>query len=337
MRLMIRLSAALLVFWTSCSPSGPCVFAQQTAELRVSVGAVTKYSGAPSSSDRQRCQDFLDLLETQLATEFLKSPEVDYLDRSSLDEIFQELHVSSDVAFDQSSGPLRGLLGRLDFLIVATASSPTSARVRVLDVETGAVKVVAVCERRTSIFASRSAAAPECIASIVSQTQSVVKTRLAVKRQRLMKAAVAKRAAQEQRTKLAQREREEVRKRAQREKEEETRRAQEEQTAAQQRAEEERAAQQRQAEIEDQINAARPKYEDAITRLSAQTTFWKKIDGELRSRGFSLRSDVQSALKSAQLTADRCGEFLTAGKPDALNTCINELSQELDRLEKYRQ
>jgi hypothetical protein len=246
MRVLIGLSAVLFISWIITSSSDPWLFAQETAEPRVSVGAVTKYSGAPSSSDRQRCQDFLDLLETQLAGEFVKSPEIDYLDRSSLDDVFQELHLGSDIAFDPSSGALRGLLGRLDFLIVAAASSPSSARVRVLDVETGRVKAVAICQPRTSILGGLSAAAPECIASIVSQTSSAVKTRLALKRQRLMKAAAAKRAAEEQRTKLAQQEREEERKRAQREKEEETRRAQEEQTAAQQRAEEERGAQQRQ-------------------------------------------------------------------------------------------
>jgi hypothetical protein len=315
----------VLIFWTIVSSAQPCVFAQQTPELRVSVGAVTRYAGPYSSSDRQRSQDFLDLLETQLAAGFVNSPELDYLDRSSLGELFQELHLSSDIAFDTSSGALRGLLGRLDFLVVAVASSPSSARVRVLDVETGAVKGVAICQPRTSIFGGLSAAAPECIATIISQTSAAAKARLALKRQRLMKAEAAEHAAEEQRTKLAQMEKEEERKRAQ-----------QQQMVAQQQAEEEAAAQQRQAEIEQQIDAARPKYEDAIARLSGETAFWHQISEELRSQGGSLRPEIRSALQSAHMTADRCAGSLKAGKPDVLNTCISELNHKLDQLDKYK-
>jgi flagellar biosynthesis GTPase FlhF len=336
-------SAAVLIFWTVAPSPHTCVFAQQTSELKVSVGAVTKYSGSYSSSERQRCQDFLDILETQLAAEFVKLPELDYVDRSSLDEVFHELHLSSDIAFDTSSGALRGLLSRLDLLIVAVASSPSSARVRVLDVETGAVKGVAICQPRTSIFGGLSATAPECIATIISQTSSAAKARLTLKRQRLMKAAAAERAAEEQRTMLAQKEKEEERaaeeqriKLAQKEKEEERERAQQALIAAQEQAKEEAAAQQRQAEIEQQISAARPKYEDAITRLSGETAFWNQIAEELRRQGGSLRPEIRSALESAHMTADRCGESFKVGKPDVLNTCIGELNRKLDQMEKYK-
>jgi hypothetical protein len=313
-----------LIFLTITPPSQSYIFAQ-AQKLRVGVGAVTKYSGSLSSSGRQRCQDFLDVLETQLAADFVKSPDVEYLDRSNLDEVFRELDIPSDVAFDASTGALRGLLGRLDYLIVAESSSPSSARVRVIDVETGAVKVATICQPRTSLFGGLSTEAPECIPSIVAQTSSLAKARLALKRQRLMKAAAAEQAAEERRAELAKREREE-----------ESKRAQQELIAAQQRDEEQRAAQERQAEIEHQINAVRPRYEEAVARLSAEAAFWKQLNEELRSRGGSLRPAIQSALKSAHLTADRCGEFLTAGKPDELNTCISELSRKLDRLEEYK-
>jgi len=318
--------------------------AQEVHEPRVSVGAVTKYTGPRSSSEQlQRSADFLAMLETQLAANFVRSSEAEYLDRSNLGELFRELHLSSASVFDPSSGALRNLLGRLDYLIVAESSSPTLARVRVLDVETGAVKVAAICEARTSLFGGISTAAPECIPSIVGQTVSLAKARLAVKRQRLMKTAAAERAAEEQRA-------EEQRKLDRGEKEEERKRAQMERVAAQreaelikqqkaderQRAEEERAAQERQAEIQQQVDAARPRYEDVVARLSGETTFWEHFNEQLRRQGLSLRPEVRSALKSAHMTADRCHEFLAASKPDALNTCISELSHKMDQLQEYR-
>jgi outer membrane murein-binding lipoprotein Lpp len=231
---------------------------------------------------------------------------------------------------------LKGLLGRLDYLIVAESSSPTLSRVRVLDVETGAVKMATFCQARTSLFGGLSTAEPECIPSVVARTSELARSCLALKRQRLMKAAAAERAAAEQSA-------EQERKRVEREKQQGRITAQrdaefiEQQKATErQRAEDERANQEMQAEIDRQINAAKSGYEDLIARLSEHTAFWERISGQLRRQGLGLRRDVQSALTSAHMTATRCGEFLANRKPSELSTCVDELNHKVDQLEQYR-
>lgn len=337
MRLRIYLILILYLTLSAITPwSQSCIFAQEGQDPKVSVGAVTKYTGPFSASDRQRNEDFLAILETQLAAKFATSGDVEYLDRSNLDAIFREQRLSSASLFDASTGAMKGLLGRLDFLIVAESSSPTLARVRVLDVETGAVKVSMMCQPRTTIFGGLSTDAPECVPSIVAQTSSLAKARLALKQQRLTKAAAAEHAAEEQRAKLEQQEREEERERAHQEQIARQQQADQERTAQKEQAAEQMAAQERQAKTDRQINAARPQYEDAIARLSGQTAFWKHLSEDLRRQGGSLRPEIESALSGAQATANRCSEFLAAGKPDALNTCVDELSRKLNQLEKYK-
>ncbi len=313
-----------------------CVLAQEAQGLRCSVGAMTKYTGSSSSGDAQLSKDSLATLETQLAAAFAKSSELQYLDRSNLDEIFRELHVSSTSLFNASSGALRGLLGRLDYLIVAESSSPTLSRVRVLDVETGAVKMAAFCQARTPISGGASSAEPDCISSILARTSELGKACLTLKRQRLMKAAAdgraaaAKRAEQErQRVEL---EKQQGRIAAQKEAE----LFEQQEAADRQRAEEERASRERQAEIDRQIEATRPAYDDAVARLSTETAFWEKLSEQLRRQGLGLRGDVQSALTGARTNASRCSKFLEARKPDELKACVDDLGRKVDQLERYR-
>src|ERR1039457_342392 len=98
-------------------------------DARISVAAVTKYTGILSPDEVRHGQDFLMTLETQLAANFVAAKDVDYLDRNNLDALFREVHLSSNSVFDQSTGALRGLLGRLDFLIIIEASEASTARI----------------------------------------------------------------------------------------------------------------------------------------------------------------------------------------------------------------
>src|SRR5665213_2074905 len=89
-------------------------------QATVSVGAVTKYTGIATNEkdikDIKSINEFLNTLESQTAKEFVKHTEVDYLDRMNMDATFGELNLSSNSNFDSSSGALRGLIGRLDYL-----------------------------------------------------------------------------------------------------------------------------------------------------------------------------------------------------------------------------
>ena len=120
---------------------GACFAVAGAQQSVVSVGAITKYTGVLTSredvKDLKEINGFLNSLESQLAGEFVKYPDVEYLDRTNTEDIFEELHLSSKSAFDPSSGALRGLMGRLDFLAVIDSSEPMSARLRLIDVQSG--------------------------------------------------------------------------------------------------------------------------------------------------------------------------------------------------------
>lgn len=291
----------------------------------VNVGTMLKYSGPGGTPDSLRSAEFLKVLEAQLAAAMAKSPEVDYLERTNLEQLFRELHVTSSGAFDFSSGGLRGLMGRLDFLVVAEASSSSSARVRLIDVETGAVKFVTLCEPKTTLFGGLSNEAPSCIQPLVSQTAIVAKARSEQKKQRLEKATAAAQAAQQEAERQAQAARDEQRKRLQ-----------QEQQAAQQREKAEREAQAQQAALHRQIENLTPQYEDALGQLEGQTSFWQQMSAQLRSRGGNLRPEIQSTLSSATATANRCHQSLIAENPQGLNSCLNDLRRQLDKLETYK-
>ena len=58
--------------------------------------------------------------------------------------------MSSGRDFDQTTGGFRGLMGRLDFLIVIDGVDASTAKMRLIDVETGAVKGVETCSKRAA-------------------------------------------------------------------------------------------------------------------------------------------------------------------------------------------
>jgi len=340
MQISNRLRNAVLWISVFLSPAS-CILAQGEREPKVSLGAVTKYTGSISSAELQRSQDFLATLETQIAARFIQSPDVAYLDRGNLDEVFREANLSSGASFDSSSGALRGLLGRLDYMLIAESSSPTMARVRVLDIETGAVKVAAICQAHTSLFGGT--AEPECISSIVAQMSSQAKSQLSVKRQRLLSAASAAKAAEERRIAqqiaITQAAKDEERRRMREERieaQKQQQMLQQQQIENNRRADEQRASEQQQIQILQQIGSMRSRYEDSMSQLSAASDFWEHLRQQLRDQGHSLRPEVQSALASARSNGSRCSEALAARNPDGLNACLDDLTRNLDHLEQYK-
>jgi len=275
-------------------------------------------------------------LETQLAASLVGAKDVDYLDRSNLDALLREVHLSSNSVFDQSSGALRGLLGRLDFLIVIEASTATTARVRVVNVETGAVKGIAICEVPTNFFGLPSKATPDCVPRVLEQTVAAAKAQSAVKQNRLAKAAAERQAEEQAKAergkKAASQQQEADRKRAGQE------RAAKEQKAEndRRRAEAEDADRKQQAEIERQLDVLRPRYDDATARISAESARWEGVRRSLASSGLGLRSDVESTLSNARRTADRCSGLLSSRNPEQLSNCLNRLDNILYQLGQYR-
>jgi hypothetical protein len=175
-----------------------------SGEERVNVGTVTKYTGKPASQNELKNSElFLATLETQAAAEALKFDDIDYMDRSAVDQVFQELNLSSDVAFNPASGALKGLLGRLDFLIVIDASSPTVARMRALDNQTGAVRAVAICRRPNSSFASASLGDGACVRAFMGQLHPHLKKLLSDRLERKAAAQQQEMDAQERRAETA--------------------------------------------------------------------------------------------------------------------------------------
>jgi hypothetical protein len=285
--------------------------------VTVSVGSVPKYSGIITNEDDikdlKEINNFLFGLESQLAAEFVKYSDVDYLDRTNTMEIFREKHLSSGPDFDPSSGAMRGLLGRLDYLAVLDASEPTTARIRLIDVETGAVKVVENCKKRTSLFGT-SDTPPDCIPLFVQKAHAVTSAKLNEKHAHLQKQQQDDQAAQQQANV------------------EQQRRIQEQKTQEKQRQKDQLAAQQLQSRIAD----VKSQLDDANARLSAENSFWQDMNQQLMASGHSLRPEIRSVLTSANSDSRRCQQILSEMNVEKLQPCIDDLNHHLDSLDSYK-
>jgi hypothetical protein len=308
---------------------GACFAVTGAQQPVVSVGAITKYTGVVTSrddvKDLKEINGFLNSLESQLAGEFVKYPDVEYLDRTNTEDIFQELHLSSKSAFDHSSGALRGLMGRLDFLAVIDSSEPMSARLRLIDVQSGAVKAIETCKRSTSFFGTPTDVPPACIAPFVSRTRTVVQAKRVDKQARLQRQAFQEQAVKKQ---AAGQQRQAV--------------AQQKQLALENQAEQKQLAQQQQAEalaqkqLEGEIAAVKPDFDDALSRLSTANRFWGNFSQQLASSGISLRSEIRTAMDTANADGTRCQQLLSRMKPDEVKVCTAQLNRHLDRLDAMK-
>jgi hypothetical protein len=294
------------------------------AQDRVNLGAVLKYTGLPSDlTELKNTNLYLQALETQTASEAIKLSGVRYIDRVSVDQIFREKNLSEDMAFNPSSGALRGLLGRLDVLIVIDAVDPSVARLRAIDLEDGSVRALSTCKR--GLFSSPSDGAPECsnafVAGLLPITRELSSTktqrRLDEQRaesQRLAKQASDNRAAAAEAE--AQRRRQEADAEGLRQKQDEDARVLAEKRAT--------------------VAKLQPELDDADARLQSANDFWSRMSRSLAAQGRGLRSDVQTTLRSANTTAQRCVGLSQNLDGDGLKDCISDLSGKLDKLDGYK-
>ncbi len=106
------------------------------------------YSAWAGGSDialMRRVNGSLINLESDLAGKISSMPGVAYQDRTATTELLREVHMTNGRDFDQMTGALHGLMGKLDFLVVIDAVDASNARMRLIDVQTGSVKGVANC------------------------------------------------------------------------------------------------------------------------------------------------------------------------------------------------
>ena len=120
----------------------------------VTVGAITRdagvynlWIGPKDLPTIQAVNRSLVVLESDLAGAVSSMRGVSYQDRTATKELLDEVHMSSGRDFDQTTGGLRGLMGRLDFLVVIDGVDASTAKMRLIDVETGSVKGVETCKR----------------------------------------------------------------------------------------------------------------------------------------------------------------------------------------------
>lgn len=301
---------------------GVLVAVTQAQQPTVSVGAITKYTGVLTNrddiKDLKDINNYLNSLESQLAAEFVKYPDIQYLDRTNTEDIFHELRLSSNSAFDSSSGALRGLLGRLDFLAVINSSEPTNARLRLIDVESGAVKAIETCKQSKSLFGTSSDVLPDCIAPFASRTRIVVQAKRVEKQARLQRLALqtqqAKKLAEEQQKQLAQ----------------------EKQAQQKQLAQEQQEQASAQAQLESEIAVVKPDLDNALSRLSTANSFWDGFSKQLASSGISLRSEIRTALNTANADGVRCQQLLLHMKPSEVKVCTLQLTRHLDNLDAMK-
>jgi len=307
---------------------GFCAFAN-AQQATISIGAVTKYSGIATNSkdvaDIKTINQYLNNLEAQLAREFVNAGGVDYLDRMNTDALFREMHLSQSAAFNASSGALRGLLGRLDFLVVIDSEEPTTARVRLIDVESGAVRALETCKRKSSFLGLGQDGVPDCLGPFTTRARDAARVKMQAKAERTRQQAIQAQAAKEQ----AAKDQQQARAKAEADERDREKALQ----LAQQRAE---AQAKDQAEVDKQVSALKPDFDDAIARLSAANGFWNDLSKQLASSGQSLRSTIRTALNSANLDGKRCGELLSQRNVNDAKPCVSKLNSDLDKLDQLK-
>ena len=298
-------------------------------DARVSLGAVTKLSAQIETEQTRETLDLLSLTEAHTAAAFIKATDIGYLDRGSMDALLAELRLSSSGAFDSSSGPARGLLGRLDFLVVIEAALPTSIRLRAIDVKSGAVKSTGICETQTGWLGGRSVDYAECVSPFVDQTLSVARQRLATKKIEAERAAAAALAREEERL-----EAESAANRAQAEArlDAERRMREDKENADRQRREEMRQRAARQAEID----RMRLDYESAISRATKEIIFWDDMTKMLAEAGNTFRPEISVTLENAKSKRRSCNRYFDDHQPTRLRTCLAELNSQMATLNGYR-
>jgi flagellar biosynthesis GTPase FlhF len=319
--------AAFLILLASSPPS--------SAQDNVNVGAVLRYTGLPTNIQELKDTNvYLRVIESQVASSAIHLNKSRYIDRVSVDAIFNEKNLSEDQAFNVSSGALRGLLGRLDVLIVIDASDDDMARLKAIDLEDGSVRALENCKR--GFLGGPSGGAPDCAKGFVLDLVPVIDEIFARKAKRRVdkqqadaaneasRAAQAKAAAAAQRTLDAKTEADtEAAKR-----EQEAR----EQVLAQHQAEEAKELSERQAAIA----RLQPNLEGALARLGSANTFWGNMAKSLSERGQTLRSDVQTELRAANMEGQRCQESSRSLDVNSLKQCLAALPAKLDKLDEYK-
>jgi hypothetical protein len=120
----------------------------------VTVGAILRDAGVyvtyTDLTSARGTTRTLVMLEADLAGKVSSMQGVSYQDRTATAELMKEVHMTAGRDFDQTTGAWRGLMGRLDYLIVIDGVDATTANMKLIDVETGSVKGVEKCVGRSS-------------------------------------------------------------------------------------------------------------------------------------------------------------------------------------------
>jgi hypothetical protein len=136
----------------------------------IAVGAITRDAGiyvVPKDVATIRSvNQFLITVESDLAAKVSSMRGLSYQDRTATAALLNEVHMSLGPDFDRNSGALHGLMGRLDYLIVIDALDRSTAKMRLIDVETGSVKGVGTCTRGAAGNAS-------CVAAMAHRLEGL--------------------------------------------------------------------------------------------------------------------------------------------------------------------
>jgi hypothetical protein len=316
-----------------------CVGTVPAQEVTVSIGSVTKYSGIVTNksdvADVKSINNSLNTLESQVAKAFIEHSEVDYLDRMHTDALFSEIHFSSDAAFNPNSGALRNLLGRLDFLVVMDASEVSSARIRLIDVETGAVKAIGTCTKHWSLGIGEPTP-PDCIAPFVEKSVAAAKAKRQIKIERLKQKADALHAAENRAAKEAAEAKAEKQQRERADAAAQSKAAAEAAEEARQNAAKQAEEAKRQAEIDRQLADLKPTLDDLSTRLKPHLAFWHNMSLQLAASGQSLRSSVQSLLEKGKADNADCHNLFVERDVTGLQACLASLHKDVEKLDELR-
>lgn len=302
---------------------------------QVSVAGVTRISGLyaePSDqSGLKEINRFLSTLESDLAAEITSQSDVQYKDRTSTEELFRELRLSSSASFDAGSGALRGLLGRLDLIVVIDGIDKSTARMRLVDVETGSVRGIETCHKPFTFIGSSGTRA-DCVAAMAKKIYTAARPKALkkidsarVKQEATEQAFTAATAAQKDRAAADARLSKKLAvARAEQAKAE---------LASQAAARQDNADM---AKTMQQILSLKPSWDEACAVLASAEDQWSVTAQRMAAEDRTLRPEIRSLLRSAAADTETGKQAIQNSDVSGLRQAIASLRSKLKRLDDYR-
>jgi hypothetical protein len=281
------------------------------------IGTLARYSTAIVGQNQYiGANDFLVILELQLARSFSNQGLFNYIGRLRTEQIFHDHNIPIDSEFYSSSTTLHLLQPQSDFIILIDTISPSQTSLRLIDMTTGYVRANEACIRpdgfnghRSTDHDDNSQLGPtiKCLKPFLEATIAALQRRnaeLSFNRpaNSSITATPITEAPAPEKSALSLLD-----------------------TPPNPDIQPTDAQKQQIADLTTQFRLS-------LTLLDKQNSHWEKLRTDLAAQGLSLRADVKQALDLANSEASRCSQLKANYDVDGLTDCLSKLSNQISRL-----